>query len=322
MLNLDAWRKDIEAARERLQGRIRPTPLRRVTLSSPRALPIWIKPENRQITGSFKLRGATNALSLLSAAEREKGVVTASAGNHGRALAHVAAEAHVRASIFVSSLVPENKLSHIRAEGAELHIAGSSQDAAERAAREFAAETGQAFIPAFDNPAVIAGQGTLGFEILDDLPDAALVVVALSGGGLAAGLAAALKSRRADIRVVGVTMERGAAMHASIAAGHPVEVEEVATLADALGGGIGADNRYTFAMVRDLLDDTLLVSENEIAAAIRVAAGFGETVEGAGAVGLAAVLFEKISLRDPTVVVLSGGNIDPALHRRILAEAA
>lgn len=322
MRNLDAWCKDIEAARERLQGRIRPSSLRRVTLPRPRSSPIWIKPENRQITGSFKLRGATNALSLLSASAREKGVVTASAGNHGRALAHVAAEAGVRASIFVSSLVPENKLSHIRAEGAELRVAGPSQDAAEIAARAFAAQNGQTFIPAFDDPAVIAGQGTLGFEILDELPDTALVLVPLSGGGLAAGVAAAIKSLRPDVAVVGVTMEHGAAMHASITAGHPVEVEEVATLADALGGGIGADNRYTFAMARDLLDDTLLVSEDEIAAAIRAAAGFGETVEGAGAVGLAAVLFEKLRLPGPTVVLLSGGNIDPALHRRILAEAA
>jgi threonine dehydratase len=177
-------------------------------------------------------------------------------------------------------------------------------------------------ISPFDDRAVIAGQGTIGLEIIEEHSETTLVVVPVSGGGLAAGIATAIKATRPSTRVVGVSMERGAAMHASLKAGAPIEVEEVATLADSLGGGIGLNNRYTFTVIRELLDDLVLVSEQEIAAAIRhIYRNEGEVVEGAGAVGIAALLTEKITISGPTVVILTGSNIDRTQHRRIVSAA-
>ena len=320
MPDLDRWHVEIDDAAERISGRVVRTALRAAKQLSARVgVPLHFKLENRQATGSFKLRGATNALLLLGEEQRTRGVVTASTGNHGRALAHAAAAAGMHCVVYISTLVPRNKVEALEREGAEIRVVGDSQDAAEAAARAIAAAERIEFVPPFDNPSIIAGQGTIGTEIIADLPDAELVLVPLSGGGLAAGVAAAIKARRSDVRVIGISMARGAAMHASLAAGHPVIVKEEATLADSLGGGIGENNRCTFRMVCDLLDDAVLLSEDEIAAGIRAAAADGEVVEGAGAVGLGAVLARKVTLRGPVVAILSGGNIDPVLHRRILA---
>ncbi|HTU53974.1 MAG TPA: hydroxyectoine utilization dehydratase EutB [Acetobacteraceae bacterium] len=321
MRELEAWRTEIDAAAARLAGRVVRTELRRADALSARAgAPVLLKLENRQTTGSFKLRGATNAVALLDPAVLARGLVTASTGNHGRALAHAAAAAGARCTVFVSALVPPHKREGLSAAGAAIRILGRSQDEAEDAARAAAAAEGGHFVPPFDDPGVIAGQGTIGLEIMDALPDAELVLVPLSGGGLAGGVAAAVKARRPATRVIGVSMARGAAMQASLAAGHPVEVTEEPTLADALGGGIGRDNRYTFALARELLDDVVLLSEQEIAAGIRAAFAEGEVVEGGGAVGIGALLAGKADVRGPVAVILSGGNIDPELHRRILAE--
>jgi threonine dehydratase len=219
----------------------------------------------------------------------------------------------------MSRLVPQNKIAAVQALGADVRIAGASQDDAQAEVVRLVREQGLVEIPPFDHPEVIAGQGTLALEIIADLPDLELVVVPLSGGGLAAGVAAVVKALRPQARVIGVSMERGAAMHESLAAGRPIFVVETATLADALGGGIGLDNRCTFAMCRDLLDGVILLAEAEIAAGIRHAAvAEAETVEGGGAVGIGAVLAQKVVLRGPTAIVVSGGNIDPAHHRQIL----
>ena len=323
MDELATWRARIDAAAERLKGRVLRTELRQaVGRSAHLGAPIFLKLENRQKTGSFKLRGATNAIALLSEAARARGLITASSGNHGRALAHAARAVDARCSVFLSPLVPRNKVDALKEEGAEIRVVGRSQDEAEDAARATAKTEDRCFVPAFDDPNVIAGQGTIGTEVLAQLPDVELVLVPLSGGGLAAGVAAAVKAVRPEVRVVGASMARGAAMHASLAAGHPVEVEELPTLADALAGGIGRDNRYTFAMVRALLDDAVLLTEEEIAAGICAAAEEGEIIEGGGAVGLAALLAGKVTLRGPVAVLLSGGNIDPDVHRRILAAEA
>lgn len=313
----------IHTARERIAGRVRRTETTAsATLSQRAGRPVFLKQEHRQLTGSFKLRGATNALLSLPPEVRRRGVVTVSTGNHGRALAHAAAAEGVRCVVCLSTLVPANKVAAIRAAGAEPHIGGASQDDAQQEAEKLVADQGLILIPPFDDPNVIAGQGMLGLEIVEDVPDLELIVVPLSGGGLAAGVAAAVKGLRPDARVVGVSMERGAAMHVSLLAGHPVLVDEVPTLADALGGGIGLDNRYTFAMVHGLLDDVVLLSEAEIAAAIRYAhAVEGQTLEGAGAVAIGALLSSKVVPRGPAVAILSGGNIDPESHRRILAGA-
>jgi threonine dehydratase len=315
--------RDIYVARGRIAGRVRRTPLvLSETLSAQAGCPVHLKLEHHQITGSFKLRGATNAVVALSDAQREAGVVGVSTGNHGRGLAYAAKQAGVRAVICMSSLVPRNKVRSIEALGAEVRIVGRSQDEAEDEVAKLVA-AGMTMLPPFDHAHVIAGQGTLGLEILEDLPDTATVVVPLSGGGLIAGVARAVKSADPAIRVVGVTMARGAAMFHSQQAGHPVQVEELPTLADALGGGIGLDNRFTFAMVRDLVDDLLLVDEDTIAQAIRHAyKQEKQVIEGSGAVGIAALLTGGIAGAGPIVLVVSGGNVDMEQHARLICGAA
>lgn len=312
---------DILAAETRIAGLVLRTPMVCDHLLSDRlGAPVKLKLEHRQTTGAFKLRGATNALLSLPPAVRARGVVTASTGNHGRALAHAAREAGVRAVVCLSRRVPENKVAAVHALGAEVRIVGDSQDdAMDEVARAVRAE-GLAEIAPFDDVAVIAGQGTLGLEIIDQCPSCTTVLVPLSGGGLAAGVAAAVKARASGARVIGVCMQRGAAMVASLAAGHPVAVREVPTLADSLGGGIGLANRFTFAMCAALLDQVVLVSEAEIAEAMRhVHATVGDAIEGAAAVGVAALMAGKVVAEGPVVVLLTGANIDPATHARIMA---
>ncbi|QND66461.1 hydroxyectoine utilization dehydratase EutB [Mesorhizobium loti] len=315
---------DIRTARERIANKIERTPtVLSHSLSERLGLPVHLKLEHRQTTGSFKLRGASNAVASLSAEQKARGVVAASTGNHGRALAHAAKLEGMRAVICMSRLVPENKLEEIRRLGAEVRIVGNSQDDAQREVDRLVAQEGLVMLPPFDHPAIIAGQGTLGLEMIEQVPDAALVLVQLSGGGLASGVAAAVKGVRPRTKIIGVSMARGAAMKASLDAGHPVLVEELPTLADSLGGGIGLDNRLTFAMCRDLLDDVVLLSEDEIAAGIRHAyAREREIVEGAGAVGIAALLAGKITTKGPVVVLLSGRNIDMDAHRKVVCGEA
>ncbi|MDK1480499.1 hydroxyectoine utilization dehydratase EutB [Sinorhizobium sp. 6-117] len=311
----------ILAARQRIAGRVLRTPLvLSASLSERCGVSVGLKLEHHQTTGSFELRGATNAVLSLSPEERARGVVAASTGNHGRALAHAAKAEGSRATICMSRLVPENKVSEIRRLGANVRIVGRSQDEAQEEVDRLVSEEGLVMVPPFDHPAIVAGQGTLGLEIVDDMPDVSTVLVPLSGGGLAAGVAAAVKARRPKARVIGLTMERGAAMKASLEAGRPVQVEEEPSLADSLGGGIGLDNRVTFAMCRDLLDDVVLLSEEEIAAGIRHAyEEEREIVEGAGAVGFAALLAGKIkNIGGPIAVILSGRNVDMGLHLRVI----
>lgn len=315
MVGLDAIR---EAAR-RIEGQVIRTPVALSDgLTRAAGVPVWLKLEHRQRTGAFKLRGATNAVARLGDVA---GVTTASTGNHGRALAHAARARGMRAVICMSSLVPDNKVRAIRDLGAEARIIGTSQDEAFLEAQRLEAEEGFALIPPFDHPDVIAGQGTLGLEIVEQIPEAAAIAVPLSGGGLLAGVAAAAKALRPDIRIIGISMERGAAMAASLAAGQPVEVRELPTLADSLGGGIGLRNRLTFPMVRDLMDDLILLTEDEIAAGIRHLALEGHVVEGAAAVGAGAVLAGRLRGPGPLVLIVSGANIDPATHADILRAA-
>ncbi|MFC3568804.1 hydroxyectoine utilization dehydratase EutB [Paracoccus simplex] len=310
---------DIRAAARRIRGHVAETPLLRDEVLSARlGQPIWLKCEHRQITGAFKLRGATNAILSLPPEALARGVVTASTGNHGRALAHAARALGVPATVCLSRLVPENKVQAIRDLAAQVRITGASQDEAMAEVARAVAQEGMTEIPPFDHEAVVTGQGTIGLEI--GTPEA--VLVPLSGGGLAAGVAVAIKALSPATRVIGLTMENGAAMAASLAAGHPVAVTESPSLADSLGGGIGLQNRVTFALCRDLLDDVILLTEAEIAAGIRHLGRAGHVVEGAASVGSAALLAGRFVPRGPTVCILSGANIDPALHSRIMAEAA
>lgn len=313
--------EDVLAAENRIRDMVRITPFRQSpSLSELACGDVWLKCEHQQETGAFKLRGASNAVARLGDVT---GVTTASTGNHGRALAHAAKQLGVPAVICVSELVPKNKRDAIEALGAEARVIGVSQDEAFKEARRLEAEEGFALIPPFDHADVIAGQGTLGKEIIDQIPDAATIAVPLSGGGLLAGVALAAKSLKSGIRIVGISMERGAAMAASLQAGLPVDVEELETLADSLGGGIGLKNQFTFPMVRDLMDELILLTEDEIVAGIRhLALQDGEKVEGAAAVGAGAIIAGKLRAENgPLVLILSGQNIDPARHAEILKGA-
>ncbi len=311
---------DIENARQKIAPFIRQTPMiASPSLSKMASEDIHLKLEQLQITGSFKLRGATNAVLSLTDEQKSKGVVGVSTGNHGRGLAYAAKNAGVRCIICMSKLVPENKVDGIRAQGAEVRIIGSSQDDAQIEVDRLVADEGMTMLPPFDHKDIIAGQGTLGLELQEQLSDLKMVLVPVSGGGLVSGLALAIKARNPSVRIIGVSMNRGAAMYESQQAGKPVMVKECPTLADSLGGGIGLSNQYTFNMVKDLVDDLILVTESEIANAIRHAYWEEKLViEGSGSVGIAALLADKVRPIGPCVSLLSGCNIDMKLHKRLI----
>jgi threonine dehydratase len=295
---------------------IRRTPVLRVPDLEDAAGPrLFMKMENLQVTGSFKVRGAATRLLALSPEERAQGVVACSSGNHGRAVAYVAGLLEIPATICVPNWVDAVKLEGIRSAGAEVVLSGDTYDEAEERALALAEEIGRTFAQPFDDPWVAAGQGTLGLEILDDLPTVGTVVIPLSGGGLAGGVAYALKEHRPDVRVVAVSARNARVMYESVRAGTPVSLPEEDTLAEALSGGIGLANRYTLALIRELVDEHVLVDESEIREAMLFALGNLQTVvEGGGAVGLAAVLggrcdFSVGNPEAPVAVVLSGGNV-------------
>ena len=305
--------RDVYEARQAIAGIAMRTPL----IDSPELMEqtgtsVYLKLENVQRTGAFKIRGAANKLRSLTEGERGRGVITVSSGNHGRGVAYVARELGVRAVVCMSTRVPPNKVRGIRRLGAEVVLRGDSYDEAERHAMRLQKERGLTMIPPFDDPYVIAGQGTIGLEILEDLPGVDTVVVPLSGGGLLSGIALVLKSADASIRTVGVSMDRAPVMFHSLRAGHPIEMKEEETIADALAGGIGLDNRYTFRMIQEYVDEVLLVTEDEIANAMALALERQHlVVEGGGAVALAALLQGKVGgLGENVVVVLSGGNVE------------
>ena len=309
---------DIFAARQAIRGVAVETPVIRSALSTPEA-PLWLKLETLQPSGAFKLRGAANALAQLTEAEQQRGVVCCSTGNHGTAVAYAAARMGIPATVCLSELVPEVKVRAIEAQGATVHREGRSQDDAQRAADKMVAEDGRTDIPPFDHPDVIAGQGTIGLELLQELPDLETLLIPLSGGGLAAGIAVAAKTIKPSIRLVGISMDRGAAMAESIKAGKPVEVTEVASLADSLGGGIGLKNRHTFALCRDLLDEIVLLTEQEIYRGMTALYREDRQVaEGACAVGHAAILAGKVTLSGPTATVITGRNVDMDQFTRVV----
>ncbi len=314
---------DVTAAANRIRGRVVRTPLRvSPGLSEACGRSVYHKIEAMQHSGAFKLRGAFNALLTLSDAERAQGVITFSSGNHGRGIAYAAKDLGIDAIVCVSEGVPANKVEAIRALGADVRVTGVTQDEAEAGMFDLIAETGRLLVSPFDHPAVIAGQGTISAEVLEDCPDADTIVVPLSGGGLIAGIALAAKALKPGIRVVGVTMDKGAAMYDSLRAGKVVDIVEEPTLADALQGGLGAVNNYTFPMVRDLVDDSVLVSEDEIADAMAWLYWNDHLVsEGAGSVGTAALLAGRINqLGDVVVNVLSGNNVDMKKFSAVCAE--
>lgn len=311
---------DIFAARRAITGVAVRTPLVPSPFMSARlGHDFLLKLETAQPTGAFKLRGAVNAASAL--AGDVAGVICCSTGNHGRAVAFAARARGLRAMVCMSSLVPKTKVDGIRALGAEVRIVGRSQDDALAESRRLAREDGLVEISPFDNPLVIAGHGTIGLELLEDQSDLAAILVPLSGGGLAAGIALAAKTIKPSIKVIGITMDRGAAMHQSIRAGRPVEVEEVPSLADSLGGGIGMDNRLSFPLCRDLLDDCVLVTEDAIYDAMQALYFEDRMVaEGASVVGIAAMMAGKLPrLGGPVATIVTGRNVDMSRFTDIVA---
>lgn len=310
----------IEEAARRIADIAVVTPVHRSeALSDLLGCDVWLKLETEQQTGSFKVRGAANTLLQLDRSEAAAGVVAVSSGNHGRAVAHVARRLGIEATICLSSRVPAVKVDAIESLGGRVIVAGPDQDDADAAARSLVAEEGLVFVHPFDDPRVIAGQGTCGLEITDQVPDLSLVAVPLSGGGLAAGIAAAVKGRLPNPRVIGVSQERGPAMVRSLAAGRLVDVVEEDTLADALAGGLGPVNDHSFEMCGRLLDGTVLVSEDEIAAAMAFLHAEGVTAEGGGAVGVAAAQAGHLDASGPIVIVISGGNVAAETLQGVLA---
>lgn len=314
---------DFADAARVLDGVIARTPLdESLHLSDLLGVPVHLKLENLQRTGSFKIRGATYRLSRLTVEERARGVVAASAGNHAQGVALAAKALGIPATIFMPLGVPVPKLLATRGYGADVILEGATVETPLRLAADFAERTGAVFIHPFDHPDVIAGQGTLGLELMDDLPDLDTIVMSIGGGGLVAGVAAAVKARAAaegrSIRIIGVQAENSAAYPTSLAAGHPVDVETRPTIAD--GIAVARPGNLPFSIIRDHVDEVVTVSEDDIARALLVLLERAkQVVEPAGAAGVAAILAGKIRAAGPTAVVLSGGNIDPLLLQRVVA---
>lgn len=304
----------IYAARRRIAGQVVRSPLiHSAALSARFDADIYLKLETCQPSGAFKLRGATNMIAvLIETRGRESlsaGVTTASTGSHGRAVALAASRLGVPATICLSHLVPDNKAAAIEALGAEVSRVGRTQDEAFGEVERLVTERGMILIPPFDDPLIVAGQGTIGIELMEDAPDLDRVIVGLSGGGLLGGIGAAVKAIRPETRISGVSLSSGAAMWASLQAGHPVEVEEVESLGDSLGGGIGRDNRCTFELVHEVMDDHYQVSEPAIAhAMVDILEHEKLLVEGAAAVGLAAMAEHRIEVRGQRVALILSGN--------------
>jgi threonine dehydratase len=287
---------DIQEARERIAGVARETPVYgSETFSRVAGREVWLKAENLQRTGAFKVRGAINRIATLSGAEREEGVVAASAGNHGQAVAWAARNAGIRARIYVPQDAPMAKVEACRTYGAELIMEGESFEAALAAARADVDESGATFIHPFEDPAVIAGQGTIGLELAEQVPDAGTVVIPVGGGGLAAGIAVALRAKRPKVHIVGVQAGK---------AGY--------TIAD--GVFVKYPGELSMSILGDVLDDMVDVDDETISEAIVLLLERAKlVVEGAGAVGVAALLTGKVGGSGPVAIVLSGGNIDPTL---------
>ena len=309
---------DVRAAAALLEGVAIRTPVEESRwLSGVVGGRVSVKCENLQRTGSFKIRGAYVRIARLTDEERANGVVAASAGNHAQGVALAAAMLGARAKVYMPFGAPLPKVAATKAYGAEVELAGLTVDEALAAAKEFAAERGSVFIHPFDHADVIAGQGTTGLEILDQVPDVRTIVVPTGGGGLVSGVAAAVKATRPDVRIVGVQAENVAAFPASIAVGHPVATDGTATIAD--GIAVGLPGEETLRHVAALVDDVVTVSDEAISRALLLCLERAKlVVEPAGVAGVAAVLDEPAAFEPPVVVVLSGGNVDPLLMLRVI----
>ena len=309
---------DVQIARKLLDGIARRTPLEGSrSLSERVGGPVHLKCENLQRAGSFKLRGAYVRIHNLRPEERARGVVAASAGNHAQGVALAASLLGIRSTVFMPEGAPLPKVAATEAYGAEVRFAGHIVDEALVAAREFADETGAVLIHPFDHPDVVAGQGTVGLEILEQCPEVRTIMVATGGGGLLAGVAAAVKELRPDVKVIGVQAAGAAAYPGSLAAGHPVPLGSMSTMAD--GIAVGRPGDVPFALVSTLADEVRVVSEESLSKALLLLLERAKlVVEPAGAAAVAALMDDPSAFEAPVVAVLSGGNIDPLLLQRVI----
>ena len=333
----DAWQEEaslnwqsltlqhVLAAQQRTRGIVWQTPL----VPSPQlaatvgARTVHLKLESLQHTGAFKLRGAANKILGLTDAEKQRGVITFSTGNHGRAVAYAAGAAGVKAIVCLSGQVPKNRVALVEQLGAVAEVMGKSQDEAEAHYEHLIREESYVAVPPFDDPAVIAGQGTVGLEMLTARPELDTLLVPLSGGGLLAGTALAAKAISPRIRVIGVSIDRSPVMLESLKVGRPVVMEEQVTLAGSLLGGIGRENAYTLPLIRQLVDEHVVVAEEAIAPGMRYALDHHSLViEGAAAVGLAALQQGQVKAAGRHVgVILSGSCIEPEKYLALMQDS-
>lgn len=314
---------DIEDARRVLKNVINPTPvLSDEKLSDEIGVPSFLKAECLQRAGSFKVRGAYNKISRLSDDEKQRGVITASAGNHAQGVALAARLNGIKATIVLPEFAPLTKIIATKAQGADVIMKGASFDEAVAYSRELQSERGYTYVHAFDDELIIAGQGTIGFEIVNDLPEATVIVVPIGGGGVISGIATAAKALLRNVRVIGVQSANVSSIKGSLAAGAPVEVvNHQPTIAD--GIAVKRPGEITLPIIRDLVDEVVDVTEEEIARGIyHCVQNTRLVVEGAGAAGVAALLAKKVDTKssDTVCAILCGGNIDANLLARILEQ--
>ena len=314
LVQLDA----IQSAAASLKGVVSRTPLERSrVLSGEAGGHVYLKCENLQRTGSFKIRGAYNCINRLSEEERDRGVVAASAGNHAQGVALAATLLGVRSTVYMPEGASLPKVEATSRYGAKVVLEGKAFDEALSGARDYSETSGSVMVPPFDHPDVIAGQGTIALEILEQLPETASIVVPVGGGGLISGIAAAAKAMRPDIRIVGVEPEGAAKMSKALSAGSLVDLPSISTIADGLATKTASE--LTFAHVSELVDEVVTVSEDEIGRALLLITERAKlVVEPAGAAGIAALVVGKGEIEFPSVVLLSGGNIDPLLLLRVI----
>ena len=316
MLNLDDFKK----AHKSISPYINYTPLIH-SLALSKNLEVYLKLECLQVTGSFKLRGATNKLLSLTNEQKNKGVIAVSTGNHGKGVAHAAKQIGIKSTIFMSSMVPEHRKKAIESLGAKVEIIGNNSDEADLYARELAKKNNITLVHPFDDLDVIAGQGTVGLEMLEAMPDIDSVIIPTSGGGLIGGIALAIKLQKPNVKIIATSMKRGPSMYESLKAGKPVDVKEEETLADCLGGSIGLENQYTFGICKDVIDDFILIDEPKIAEGIKFNFEKHKLVtEGAAATSIMAVKDQLSShFGKNTICLLCGGNIDSELFGKIIS---
>ncbi|MBA3340145.1 MAG: threonine ammonia-lyase, partial [Geodermatophilaceae bacterium] len=309
---------EIQAAQDVLAAIVRRTPMEASRVLSERVGgPVFFKCENRQRTGSFKIRGAYLRISRLTDEQRAKGVVAASAGNHAQGVALAASLLGASATVFMPTTAPMPKIAATRGYGAQIHLVGHSIAEPMEAAQAHARETGAIFIHPFEHPDLITGQGTVGLEILEQCPEVATVVVCTGGGGLLSGVAAAIKGLRPEVRVIGAQAAEAACFPPSLEEGSPLTLASMDTMAD--GIAVPAPSEITFAHVRELVDEIVTVSEESLSRALLLCLERAKlVVEPAGVAGVAALMDDPCAFAPPVVVVLSGGNVDPVLLLRVI----